>query len=461
VVFCTSLTGQLIQRLDAAFATADVPWSVLPEPAQWTAQFSVERVLRSELATRESVLPLWGRTVVDVAEGTDGVTATVCDDSGGRSWVRGRYLVAADGGRSGIREQLGIPLTGSSHGINNLQVIFDAPGLAARHRHGPALQYWVVHDEVSGLLGQLDTGDRWWAIVIDAPPEPSVESTTRALHALIGEPVPLQVVAQNAWTARMLIADRYRHGRCFLAGDAAHLNPPWGGFGANTGIGDAVDLGWKLAATLDGWGGGELLDSYNSERRVFAEAAIRAATDNMAVLTPELRRPHLNAPGAAGEQARRLAAETITQTKSGEMYTLGFVLGTGCPDSPLVIPDSRHASATGGTAYQPSARPGMRLPHLWLARGVSLYDALGAGFTLIECGAPGSLERWTVEAGFRGVPLTIVRINRPDAVELFDAGYVLVRPDQLVAWRGDDVPLDVGTLLDQVRGAGDHLLRQN
>ncbi|MEU9891753.1 FAD-dependent monooxygenase [Sphaerisporangium sp. NPDC051011] len=451
-VFCTTLTGPLVQRFGGVFATSDVPWSVLPEPAQWTAQFSVERALRAELATRPTVTPHWGSTLVDVDQDAGSVTATLLDDRGGITRLRARYLAAADGGRSTTRQKLGIELSGSSHGVENLQVIFDAPGLAARHRHGRALQYWILNDEISGLMGQLDTSGKWWAILIDAPNWSSHVSTRRAVQALIGADEPLRIVAQTPWTARMLLADRYREGRCFLLGDAAHLNPPWGGFGANTGIGDAVDLGWKIAAMVDGWGGEALLASYETERRPFAVSAIAAAKHNMAVLTPELSTPEITGHGEEGEQARRHAAEVIARSKSAETYTLGFTLGTGCPDSPLVLPDTRHAPLSVGSVYQPSACPGMRLPHLWLGPGVSLYDRLGPGFTLIECGVASASDGLKAQASRRGVPLTVLPINRPDAAALFDAWYVLVRPDQLVAWRGDELPEDVGSLLDHVRG---------
>ncbi|MFD8280437.1 FAD-dependent oxidoreductase [Streptomyces solisilvae] len=451
-VFCTSLMGPLVQRFDGVFATSDVPWSTLPEPAQWTAQFSVERALRAELATRPTVTPHWGHTLVDVDQDADSVTATLRGGGDRIRRLRARYLAAADGGRSTTRQRLGIELSGSSDGVENLQVIFDAPELAARHRHGPALQYWILNDEISGLMGQLDTTGMWWAIVIDTPSWSSHASTRQAVQTMIGADVPLEIVTQAPWTARMLVADHYRRGRCFLLGDAAHLNPPWGGFGANTGIGDAVDLGWKIAATLDGWGGEALLASFETERRPFAMSAIAAATHNMAVLTPELSTPELADRGEKGEEARRHAAEAIARSKSAETYTLGFTLGTGCPDSPLVLPDTRHAPLSVGSVYQPSACPGMRLPHLWLGPGESLYDRLGPGFTLIECGLPATSDGLRAEADRRGVPLTVVPLNRPDAVALFDAWYVLVRPDQLVAWRGDELPEDAGSLLDHVRG---------
>jgi 2-polyprenyl-6-methoxyphenol hydroxylase-like FAD-dependent oxidoreductase len=254
-VFCSSMFGHVIERFDGVFATSDVPWSVLPEPAQWSSQFRLEEALRTTLRDRRTVHARWGSRLVGIEQDDTCVVATVEDGDGRISRLRGRYLAAADGGRSSARQTLGITLQGRSHQIENLQVVFDAPELGRLHPHGRALQYWILNSEVSGLIGRLDTRDSWWAIVIGAPLDRTPEWTEQALRTLVGRDVGIRIRSQDPWTARMLLADRYREGRCFLLGDAAHLNPPWGGYGANTGIGDAVDLGWKLAADVAGWVG--------------------------------------------------------------------------------------------------------------------------------------------------------------------------------------------------------------
>lgn len=451
-VFCTSLAGPLVERFDGVFALTDLVRAELAEPAQWTAQTRLEDALRATLPRRDAVTPLWGSRIADLQQSDTSVVATAIDADGHETRIRSRYLAAADGGRSTTRKIMGIPLTGRTHGIRNLQVVFDAPGLADSHNHGRAVQYWVLDPEVGGLLGQLDTGDAWWAIIIDAPEDASPAWTQQALARMTGRNTDVRVRSQDPWTARMLVADRYRDGRCFLLGDAAHLNPPWGGFGANTGIGDAVDLGWKLAATLSGWGGPCLLDSYESERRPAAQRAVAAAEANMAVLTPELADPVLADRGPAGEHARAVAADTVRRAKTAEFYTLGFVLGTGCPDSPIVVPDDRPAPVSTISHYRPSAAPGMRLPHLWMDRNSSLYDLLGPGLTLIEVGTEPAATRYQAASERRGLPWTWVSLHRPDARELFGAGYILVRPDHVVAWRGDRLPTDPDTLLDHVLG---------
>ena len=450
-VFCTALTGHRLERFDGVFALSHVQRPDLAEPALWCAQNHVEEALRDTLTRRETVSARWGWTLTGLEQDATGVTATATDDAGRERVVRGRYLVGADGARSAVRRACDIPLTGRSHEIRNVQVIFDAPGLSARHRLGRAVQYWVVNPEVNGLMGMLTTEDLWWAIIINAREDADAAWYERAVHRMIGAEEPITVTATDPWTARMLVADRYREGRCFLAGDAAHQNPPWGGFGANTGIGDAADLGWKLTAALRGWAGDGLLDSYETERRPIARRAIAEAERNMRVLTGELAVPGLDGDGPDGRALRAKTAELIRQAKTAEMYTLGFVLGTAYPGSPIIIPDDGPAPASTGTEYRPSGAPGNRLPHQWLSRNRSLQDELGPGFTLLEIAAPPAPE-WEPAAAAAGVPLTRYRLNRPDLHGLYAARYVLVRPDGYIAWRGEASPGDPRAVLDHARG---------
>jgi 2-polyprenyl-6-methoxyphenol hydroxylase-like FAD-dependent oxidoreductase len=449
-VFCTSLTGRQIVRFDGVFALTDRQHPDFPEPAQWTAQYRLEQALRTTLQGRSSVRALWGSRVEGVVQDDETVTATVVDAGGATVRLRARYLVAADGGRSTVRRDLGIALRGNSHTVRNLQVVFEAPGLAQSHDHGEAVQYWVLGAGGGGLLGRLDTGDIWWAIIIGAPEDATTEWVTATLRTMTGAATPIRIRSRDPWTARMLVADRYRHGRCFLAGDAAHLNPPWGGFGANTGIGDAVDLGWKLAATLQGWGGADLLDSYELERRPFAERAVAAAEANMAVLTPELGSTKLADPGETGRIARQDAAEAVRRAKTSEFYTLGFVLGTGCPDSPIVVADNGPAPRSDTSDYQRSTAPGMRLPHLWTGPTTSLYDDLGEGLTLVTTDGAPVPPQWREAAVRRHIPWTEVSVDRRRFRGHVDVRYLLVRPDHLIAWRGDALPAQPDRLLDCV-----------
>ncbi|RQW88474.1 FAD-dependent monooxygenase [Micromonospora globispora] len=450
-VFATSLTGHLIERLDQVFALSDVPNSDLVEPAQWCGQDRVEEALRASLRRRDSVTALWGWTLRDIEQDAHGVTVTATASDGSERRIRGRYLAGADGSRSTVRRRLGIEMTGRGHEAQFVQAIFRAPGLSAAHSLGRAVQYWIVNERVSGMMGTLDTEDTWWAGFPGAPGDGSEERFRDAVAGLIGTDFPVTILATDTWSPRMLVADHYRAGRCFLLGDAAHLNPPWGGFGANLGIGDAADLGWKLAAAVSGWAGPDLLDCYEAERRPMAHRAIAEAVRNMQVLSGDLVQPGLEDDGPAGDRTRATAAAKIRRSKTAEMYTLGFVLGARYCDSPLVRYDDGPAPGSTTSHYQPSTAPGGRLPHLWLGPGRSLFDELGRGFTLVELGSTAGPE-WETAAQERGLPLARLHLHRPDLAEIMGADFLLVRPDHHVAWRGSGHDLDVAELLDQVRG---------
>ena len=202
------------------------------------------------------------------------------------------------------------------------------------------MHYWIINPAAPALVGPIDPDGTWWIIAFGVDRETGEREAVRLIDAAAGVPSGATVLSTDPWTARMQIVDRMRRGRVFLAGDAAHLNPPFGGHGLNTGLGDAVDLGWKLAATLDGWGGPALLDSYQIERRPIQERVIREATANMAVTSPELLADNLDDDDAAGERARRAAGERIQQTKRAEFHSLELVLGIRIEDSPVIAGDS-------------------------------------------------------------------------------------------------------------------------
>jgi hypothetical protein len=237
----------------------------------------------------------------------------------------------------------------------------------------------------------------------------------------------------------------------FLVGDAAHLNPPWGGHGFNTCVGDAVNLGWKLAAVLQGWAPESLLDSYEAERRPVAQRTIAAAGEQEAFLAPSFASPDLDDDGPAG-QARRASLVPALQAKDPEFHSLGLVLGYDYPDSPVVVPDGGPVPAPALSTYTPSAHAGARLPHAWLPDGRSLYDLLGDGFTLLRLGAAADADPLLRAAAHLSVPLRLVDLAAlPGLRPRFGAALVLVRPDQHVAWRGDALS-DPTALLERVTG---------
>jgi hypothetical protein len=273
----------------------------------------------------------------------------------------------------------------------------------------------------------------------------TVEATDM-VRSLVGADANIEVLATDPWTARMLLAPQYRRGGVFLVGDAAHLNPPWGGHGFNTCIGDAANLAWKIAAVLEGWASPDLLDSYETERRPVAARTIRDAAANGQSLAYHFAHPALLAEGSAGEAAREAACADLA-VKQTEFDSLGLVLGYGYGDSPVVVQDGSPAPVEDPVVYVPSARPGALLPHAWLDESVSVYDLLGKGFTLLVDSAvlagraAAEVFAPVANAGNRrGIPAVIAAVGLFDdgrtPSELWGAHAVLVRPDQHVAWRG-------------------------
>jgi 2-polyprenyl-6-methoxyphenol hydroxylase-like FAD-dependent oxidoreductase len=444
-VFCTSLAGRELSRFTGVLGLAP-DGDRFPELGQQAPQYVLEELLRDVVRELPACQLATGFTVTGAGQDDAGVRVTVADRDGRTAVVAADYLVGCDGPRSVVRDRIGAAYTGEVALRPNLGMVFTAPDLWRHVRHGPAVHYWIINPAAPALMGPIDPNGTWWLIAFGVDADIGEREAVRLIDAAAGVPSGAVVRSTDPWTARMQIADRMRHGRVFLAGDAAHLNPPFGGHGLNTGLGDAVDLGWKLAATLDGWGGPALLDSYQLERRPIQQRVIREATANMAVTSPELLADNLDADDAAGERARRAAGERIQQAKRPEFHSLDLVLGIRIEDSPVI-------------AREPDA--GALLRHAWLGPGRSLYDELGEGFTLLvrRPGAGrGAIER---AARARGVPLRVLDLPDQGPAEGPDQGpgrsgpaLALVRPDQYVAWAGDREPDDGLALIDRVRGAG-------
>ncbi len=445
-VFCTSLAGRELSRFTGVLGLAP-DGDRFPELGQQAPQYVLEELLREVVRELPACQLATGYTVTGVEQDEDQVRVTAAGPDGRAAVVTADYLVGCDGPRSVVRDQIGAAYDGQMALRPNFGLVFTAPGLWRHVRHGPAVHYWIINPAAPALMGPIDTDDTWWLIAFGVDAATGEREAVRLIDAAAGVPSGAVVRSTDPWTARMQLVDPMRRGRVFLAGDAAHLNPPFGGHGLNTGLGDAVDLGWKLAATLDGWGGPALLDSYQAERRPVQERVIREATANMAVTSPELLADNLDADDAAGDRARQAAAERIQRAKQPEFHSLDLVLGVRLEDSP-VIPREPDAEARLGAQTGAQPRAGALLPHAWLGPGRSLYDELGPGFTLLVRRPDG--DRGTIEAAARarGVPLSVLSPPGHDGPAL-----VLVRPDQYVAWAGDREPADALALIDQIRGA--------
>jgi 2-polyprenyl-6-methoxyphenol hydroxylase-like FAD-dependent oxidoreductase len=441
-VFCTSLAGRELSRFHGILGLAP-EGDRFPEPGQQAPQYLLEELLREAVRELPSCTLATGLRVLSLEQDEDAVEVRVGAGTGPPATVIAEYVVGCDGPRSTVRDQIGAQYTGDHALRPNFGMVFTAPGLAGLVRHGPAVHYWVVNDVAPALMGPLDRTGTWWIIAFGVSERDGRRDPHRLIDGAAGAPVAATILSTDPWTAHMQLADRLRSGRVFLAGDAAHLNPPFGGHGLNTGVGDAVDLGWKLAAVLGGWGGERLLDSYEAERRPIQDLVVAEATRNMSVLAPELMAADLDADGAHGEAARAAAHRLIQQTKHAEFFALDLVLDVTLADSPVVAPVP--ASAAGAQC------PGARLKHAWLAPGRSLFDQLGPGLSMLLLSAadPAALVRAACQ---RGVPLEVIDLTGTDLASRYRAEAVLVRPDQYVAWCGSLPGTDAAALLDRVCG---------
>jgi 2-polyprenyl-6-methoxyphenol hydroxylase-like FAD-dependent oxidoreductase len=459
IVFATRLGGHLLAKFENAFDCAPGRNPLYSEHAQWIPQYVLEEVLRSHASTLASVDVRFQSQFVALEQGDDRVRAQVRDLATGAIFVvESEYLVGADGARSTVRDAIGATLHGV-HGLSrNYNIVFRAPGLAQAHAHGRAIMYWQVNADMPGVIGPMDKGDTWFfmptALAEGLKLRP--EDAPAAIRTSTGIDLPFEVLSSDEWTASRLIADRYRKGRVFLVGDACHLHPPFGGYGMNMGIADAVDLGWKIAAVLQGWGGALLLESYERERRPVHEYVMDEAEANHAILGNHLWRMGLEDVGAAGASLRREVGARIAAAKVREFKTLGVVLGYCYDDSPIIVSDGSAAPVRDALNYVPSARPGALAPHLWLDDGSSLYDHFGKGFTLLVSADAdlAEIQRARREADETGVPFKIVWPEVPAADDLYQARYVLIRPDQHVAWRGHALPARLAELFGCVAGRG-------
>jgi 2-polyprenyl-6-methoxyphenol hydroxylase-like FAD-dependent oxidoreductase len=458
VVFATRMSGPALARFEDAFNGRRERSELYSEEAQWVPQYTLEEVLRAHAASLPGVAVRFEAELKGFAQNADGVSVEIADArTGAARTVRCAYLVGADGARSTVRNAIGAAMHGDERAVfGNYSVIFRAPDLARRHLHGRAIMYWLVNPDVSALLGPMDMQGLWFFMATKLAGNLGADAVDPVDMIRRGTGLPdldVEVVRGDPWTARCLIADTYRRGRVFLAGDACHLHPPFGGFGMNMGIGDAVDLGWKLAAVLQGWGGPGLLESYEQERRAVHQRTMDEAAANYAVVGNELVRPGLEEDGPRGDAVRREVGDAILASKIREFSTLGLVLGAHYHGSPLVVPDGTAPPPEHARHYTPSASPGCLAPHLWLGDGRSLYDRFGPVFTLLATdGGAEDGERLAATAGRLGVPLAVVAPDDERLRPLYRARFALIRPDQHVAWRGDALPGDPTGLLLHVTG---------
>ena len=424
------------------------------EPYQLISQYTLEPLLKSVAEELPSVTLLYGHEFLELEQTVDCVSATVRTPDGGTKTIRGSYLVGCDGGASPVRRQLGIKLRGEGNLLQLRQALYRCDDLFDRLPMGAGpgrgRHYHVADNQASFLIMQDST--RHWTLhaVVE-----NDEAMKAQFEKVVATPVQYEMLYCGEWRQNLLLADRYGEGRVFLAGDAVHLVIPTGGLGMNTGVADALDLSWKLAATLQGWGGFNLLRSYEIERRQVGErnvGASRYASLGRRKWRSQWR-PEIRDSTAAGQAARDNLARVadMEQRKTNEM--IGAELGYRYVDSPIID------NIPGGPEhlfreYQPTTWPGARLPHVWMEDGTAIQDHIpDSAFALLRLGSTRADTRG-VEAAFRerGAPIHVLELGSEAARDIYGYDLLLLRPDLHVVWRGNAPPADPAALADLATG---------
>lgn len=434
---------QVIKNLSGSWSAAELPHRV--------SQKFVERVLREQAQAQASADVRYGWQLKEFQDSGHGIDAVVQPVDGGAPLsVRAAYLVGADGARSFVRSQLGINWEGTSGikrhfmGGKMLAVYLRAPEFYARNPNDRAWMYVVVNPELRAFIMSVNGVDEFAfhiQMADDAATEALTEADARHLFGrAFGQELQIEILSMATWLAgHALVVEKFQHGRVMLGGDAAHLFTPTGGLGYNTAVEDAINLGWKLAHVLQGRAPAALLDSYALERKPLAlrnTGYARQFADSIGLFAAV---PELEDHSPAGEQARALASDYLNGHVRREFNIPGVTFGGRYDGSPLIVADGSTPPPDAANSYTASACPGGRPPHAWLADGRSLFDTFHSEWTLLALGStvPETAPFEQAALDLR-LDLRVVRHSAAELAELYEAPLALIRPDQMVAWRGSE-----------------------
>jgi 4-hydroxyisophthalate hydroxylase len=416
-------------------------------------QYQGESVLRARMAQLPAVEARFGWMAETIEQDGQGVRIAIAEDGGGgHDVLEADYAVGCDGGHSTVRQQIGIERGGADFNQLMVLALFRSRELHDKlKRFPPRSTYRVIHPDLHGywqFFGRVDVGESWF---FHSPVPADTTRDNYDFHGLLqkvaGFPFTCDFDYVGFWDLRIAVAENYQVGRVFIAGDAAHSHPPYGAYGLNNGLDDVVNLGWKLAATLNGWGGDALLRTYTDERRPifketaedFIEAGIARDREFLQRHSPERDRAEFES--AWKEHANAAAPRVLTYEPHYE-------------GSPIVFGPAGGASSAHGT-HTFQARAGHHLPPQLLSSGRNVFEELGASFTLLSFGVEdATASAFAAAAKTLRVPLKIVRDSYRDGRTAYKAKLILVRPDRYVAWTGNSAPADAAAVIAKTVGRG-------
>ena len=475
VAYRTSFTGFELSRIPIPcrrdrFTTTvgpDTGWPT-PEPPHRINQIYLEPIL-FEYAAATAGIHILNRTSIDgFTQDDSGVHATGHDlDDGAPVRIRCDYLVGCDGGRSRLRKQIGATLHGTDVVGRVQSTYLRAPDLIARLKVAPAWATFALNPRRCGNVYAIDGRETWLVHNYLLEGETDFDSVDRdwALRQILGVDASFryEIISNEDWVGRRLVADKFRERRVFICGDAAHLWIPMAGYGMNAGIADAMNLSWQLAAHLAGWAPPAILDAYELERKPITEQVSRFAMNHALALQKQREAvpTDIESSGPAADSLRAATGKALYELNVQQYCCAGLNFGYYYDASPLIAYDGETAPAYTMHHYTPSTVPGCRTPHVWLADGRSLFDAIGDDYALLRMDPRIDVAPLQAAAARRGMPLRVVDLTGDAARALYAHALVLSRPDQHVAWRGDKLPADSLQLVDRVRGALPRLIPSN
>ena len=457
-VYCTAVTGFPLGRspMPSADERGLPAWG--PEMLRKCPQHLFDPLLAQAVLELGVADIRYGTRLSGFRQDANGVTADLADvASGALSEVKASWMVGCDGAQSAVRETLGIAFEGEFLDYS-VSAMIRIPELDRFHPFGRVERFLLVGPQGTwSNLTAVDGLGLWRFTLVGSEDKldlASLDLEGMIRRALGRDDIPFEILRVLPWKRSQFFAERFGAGRVFLAGDAAHTTSPTGGHGLNTGLGDVFTLGWMLEGLVKGWGGEGLSRAYGAERRPVAVRNSTGSTQNYRAWVDNAGRDKVMDDTAEGAAARKKIGDQMTAALAVEWHSTGVGMGYRYEGSPLIVPDGTPEPPDPHDHYVPTARPGHRAPHAWLADGRSTLDMFGRGFVLLRLGDdPPDASGLAAAAARRGLPLEVFDLPAPEIAALYERKLVLVRPDGMTAWRGDAVPADPQGLIDTVRGA--------